>query len=95
MDVTEEELEIALKVAAMLDKVKDKIATNLKAIRKAKGISQATAAENCNMSCKTFSRIENGLENFTLETLVGICLGLNVSIDELMGEYADYKESIK
>ena len=92
MVVTDEELEIALRVAAMLPKVKEQVAANLKTIRDKQGISQAAAAEQCNLCCKTFSRIENGLENFTIETLIGISLGMNVSIDELLGKYAEYKE---
>ena len=62
------------------------VARNLKAIRKCKGLSQNQAAELCDMSERHYGEIERGEVNFTLETRVKLCIGLNVTPYELYGD---------
>ena len=62
------------------------VGKKLKAIRKCKGISQREAAELCDMSDRHFGEIERGEANFTLETRVKLCVGLQITPYELYGD---------
>ena len=60
---------------------------NLKAIRECRGLSQNEAAEMCDMSERHYGEIERGNANFTIETCVGLCIGFNVSMYDLFGDF--------
>lgn len=47
-------------------------------------ISQKELAKKCNLDSAYFSRVENGKQNLTLETLEIICDALDVSLKELL-----------
>lgn len=56
-------------------------------IREEKGFTQTNFARMIEIDRSSYNRIENGLENPTIKTLVAIADGLNVPISELW-EYA-------
>lgn len=63
------------------------VARNLRAIRKTRKLSQNEVAELCDMSERHYGEIERGEANFTLETRVKLCVGLNVTPYELFGDF--------
>ena len=58
---------------------------NLKALRVAKGISQAKLAELLNISVKTVSHWETGYTEPSVAQLVFLADFFDVSLDELLG----------
>ena len=56
---------------------------NLRKIRKSKGLSQHQLASNCEVDRAKISQIENGNEDFFLETLIEISRGLNIQLKDL------------
>ena len=62
------------------------IASNLRKLRKAKGLSQERLARLANVANNTIVKIEAGKnKNPTLDTLKKIAKVLEVSVDELIG----------
>lgn len=47
-------------------------------------ISQKELAQKCNLDATYISRVENGKQNLTLETLEIICEALNITINVLL-----------
>lgn len=63
------------------------VARNLIVIRKRRKLSQNEVAELCDMSERYYGEIERGEANFTIETRVKLCVGLNISPYELFGDF--------
>jgi len=57
---------------------------HLRVIRKARGFTQEFLADKCNLSYHYISELERGLKNPTLETMVKLTNGLNLSLSELL-----------
>ena len=60
------------------------IGANIRAARKAAGVSQKELAERLQVHQKDISRWENGAHVPTVEMLVKICRELNASADEIL-----------
>lgn len=60
------------------------IGENIRAARKAAGVSQKELAERLQVHQKDISRWENGAHVPTVEMLVKICRELNVSADKIL-----------
>lgn len=61
------------------------IGNKLKYIREVKlNISQKELAEKCNLDPTYISRVENGKQNLTLDSLEQICNALRITIIELL-----------
>lgn len=60
------------------------IGKNIRAARKAAGVSQKELAERLQVHQKDISRWENGAHVPTVEMLVKICRELNASADEIL-----------
>lgn len=63
---------------------KNYLSKRLKELRKQKGMSQETLAEESGLSLRTIQRIENGESNPTGDTLKRLSNALNVNPDELI-----------
>ena len=63
------------------------IALNAKHIREQRGESQEAVARRANITTATYSRVENGRNAPSLDTLVRIAAALEVSLDDLVGEH--------
>jgi transcriptional regulator with XRE-family HTH domain len=61
------------------------IGQRAKALRTERGESQETVARRADISTATYSRIEKGLNEPSLETLRRLAGALDVSIDDLVG----------
>lgn len=61
----------------------NKISSELERIRKEKGFTQKHVAFNCEMEEQNYRRIEKGLTNPTLKSLVRICEVLEIDIKDL------------
>lgn len=59
------------------------ISWQLERIRKEKGFTQKHVAFNCEMEEQNYRRIEKGLTNPTLKSLVRICDVLDIDIKDL------------
>lgn len=57
----------------------------LKEFRQKYQITQAEAAEAIGIDQRQWSRYENGINEFPVRYLKGICIKFNVSADELLG----------
>jgi len=57
---------------------------NIKRIRKEKGLTQKDVAEGCDMLVPTYSRLERGGANPSLNTMVRIAEALDVPVIELL-----------
>jgi transcriptional regulator with XRE-family HTH domain len=60
-------------------------ATNLRYLRKHKGLTQTDLANMLNTTKGTISNYETGVSSPSLEVLKDICIKLNISSDELLG----------
>jgi transcriptional regulator with XRE-family HTH domain len=63
--------------------VKAHAGSRLAEIRKAQGVSQDRLAERLDVSTQWLSRLENGHENATIETLVRVANAIGVRVVEL------------
>lgn len=61
------------------------IGPRAKALREQRGESQEAVARRADIATATYSRIENGLNEPSLATLVKLAAALQVSIDDLVG----------
>lgn len=71
-------------MAILKDKAGQNIAKNLSALREAKGISQASLAKISGTTRASIALLESGSANPTLDILLKISQGLQISIDELI-----------
>ncbi|MGB0887578.1 MAG: helix-turn-helix domain-containing protein [Vicingaceae bacterium] len=60
-----------------------KFGINLKQIRKAKKLTQAQLAADCNIEISQISRIERGVLNTSLGNVLSISKALNINMEEL------------
>lgn len=60
------------------------IGLRIKELRQQKEITQQQMAENAKITPGFISQIENGRKKVSLETLLSICLALNVTLNELL-----------
>ncbi|MDD6478560.1 MAG: helix-turn-helix transcriptional regulator [Oscillospiraceae bacterium] len=66
----------------------NKIGNKIFAIRKAKGLTQAEAAELAGLSDRTYADIERGNVNMRIETILKICKGFHITPNEFLTEKA-------
>lgn len=66
--------------------VQKKIGARIKVIRNSIGLTQEKLAEKCELNSKYLSRIERGLENPTLKTLINISEKLDVNLDDIFSQ---------
>lgn len=66
-------------------KAKDIIATQLKALRNARGYTQAMLAERSGLTPQTISKYENGISTPTAEILLDLCHALQTSPNVICG----------
>ena len=71
----------------MLDEIKkkeflEKFGNKLGRIKKEKHLSYRKIADNCDLDASFISKIEKGTENITLETILNLAYGLNISPKE-------------
>jgi transcriptional regulator with XRE-family HTH domain len=66
--------------------VKAHVGSRIAEIRRAKGISQEALATKLDVTTQWFSRVENGHENLTIETLVRVANAIGVRVVELFQE---------
>lgn len=72
-------------------KEKHALAFNLKHLRQVKGLTQEGLAKKVGLTKDTISKVELGKqENVGLKHLISICRELDVSIEELFMENANY-----
>ena len=62
----------------------DKIGQRIRQVRKVKGLSQGTLAQQCNISMSFLGHIERGTRIMSMETFASICDALGVKADELL-----------
>ncbi len=72
----------------------EKIYENIKAIRKAKGISQADMADKLGMYPANYNRLENGLTQLTIERLEQLAGIFGMTVIEIM-QFGGGVESVK
>jgi transcriptional regulator with XRE-family HTH domain len=80
-------LRVALRSATlsrMASVLPDRLAQNLRALRSARGLTQARAAKLADVPRATWTHLESGAGNPTLEVLHRVALSLEVSIEELV-----------
>lgn len=66
-----------------VDRERTRLAGELRALRKEKGLTQEQAAESIGIHAKHLERLERGIVNPTLATLVAIAMGYRVSLASL------------
>jgi transcriptional regulator with XRE-family HTH domain len=64
--------------------VKKEFGRIVQLIRSEKGLTLREVGENCGLDNSKVSKIENGMINVTLSTLVSLALGLDVQPSELL-----------
>lgn len=64
--------------------IADGVADRLRALRKARGLSQEAVAEKINVSLRVYSESENKLRKINHAELIALCIALDVSADELL-----------
>lgn len=64
------------------------IALRVRTIRAQRGESQEAVARRADIATATFSRIENGRNQPSLDTLIAIAAALEVTVDDLLAEPA-------
>ena len=67
-----------------LDELRADLASNLKAIRKAKGLAQERLALDAGVDRTVVSKIERGVTNPSLEILLRLANHLNVQVGQLL-----------
>ena len=66
------------------------IGNNLYTIRHRLGMTQAEVAEAAGISDRTYADIERGSANMRMETLLRICLVLQITPNEILTEKLDF-----
>lgn len=72
----------------MEEEVKKEICKNLKLYRRKSNLTQAEVAEKLGLSIPAVSQWEKGLTFPEFTKLYDLCKLLNISIDDLLGNYA-------
>ncbi|MDE6399121.1 MAG: helix-turn-helix domain-containing protein [Clostridiales bacterium] len=72
-----------------MTEIKDILASNLRALRKARGLTQLELAEQLNYSDKSVSKWEHGDAAPDIEVLAAIAAFYGVRVDDLITEHAD------
>jgi len=62
----------------------DAMARRIKEKRMFLGLTQEQAAEKLKISYSSYTKIENGFQNPSLDTLIGISTMLKISLDEMV-----------
>lgn len=75
--------------------LKDIIAKNIKAHRLRLGLTQAELADRCDFQVQYVSRLETVPQNVSVDILVRVAAGLEVSIIELVGEIQQPRAKIR
>src|SRR5258707_122130 len=68
----------------MADTVADHIATNVRALRVARGLTQAQLSKIAGLPRATWANLESGAANPTIAVLVRVSTALQVSLEELV-----------
>lgn len=68
----------------MSDDVADHIATNVRALRLARGLTQAQLSKIAGLPRATWANLESGMANPTISVLVRVSTALQVSLEELV-----------
>lgn len=71
-----------------MDSVKDELSKNLSYYRKIKKITQKELADKLGVKHNTVSGWENGANSIDVEVLFNICKTLDISINDIYGEFA-------
>ncbi|MCA6450740.1 MAG: helix-turn-helix transcriptional regulator [Chitinophagaceae bacterium] len=69
------------------EKILTQFATHLTRLRKEKGLSIHQLAAISGLEYSQIQRIEKGKVNFAFSTLVMLAQGLEMELDEMLGEY--------
>ena len=62
----------------------DAMARRIKQRRKAFGLTQEQAAERLDISYSSYTKIENGFQNPSIDTLISLSVSLHLSLDEMV-----------
>ena len=62
----------------------DAMARRIKQRRKALGLTQEQAAERLDISYSSYTKIENGFQNPSIDTLISLSVSLHLSLDEMV-----------
>lgn len=74
----------ATKLPTMSDDVADHISTNVRALRVARGLTQAQLSKIAGVPRATWANLESGAANPTISVLVRVSSALQVSLEELV-----------
>lgn len=77
---------LTLSVVLTRKRVAKKLARRLRQLRESKGLSQEELAYEAQLGRSYYWRVEQGLINVTLETLVRLCNVFKVQISDLFDE---------
>ncbi|WP_154985716.1 helix-turn-helix domain-containing protein [Paenibacillus polysaccharolyticus] len=67
-----------------MTKLRNSVGERIRAVRKAKGLTQQQLAELSGLDDAYIGSVERGERNFSIDTLEKILLGLKLSLNELM-----------
>lgn len=70
----------------------DAMAVRIKRKRKSFNLTQEEAAERLKISYSSYTKIENGLQNPSVDTLISISLILQMTLDEIVFGYDENLE---
>lgn len=73
----------------------EKIGNRIRTARKSLGLTQEEAAERCDITASFYGNIERGSRKMSLETLIKVSLGLNVSTDILLFGESPYEPQLE
>ncbi|UMY54871.1 MULTISPECIES: helix-turn-helix domain-containing protein [Paenibacillus] len=78
-----------------MTKLRNSVGERIRAIRKAKGLTQQQLAELSGLDDAYIGSVERGERNFSIDTLEKILIGLNVSAYSLFYNSDNYIDSIQ
>jgi transcriptional regulator with XRE-family HTH domain len=71
--------------------INKKLGERIRVIRKERGYSQEELGDRADLHTNHIGAIERGENNVTLESIIKVCKGLNISLEELF-RYVDPKD---
>ena len=71
------------------------IGEKIASLRRARHLSQMAFAEKIDVSVKTVSKIENGIEHMRIDTLIKICSVLETTPNHLLGYKSDDRKTVE